>query len=315
MNNSVCGIHQVGARRVITFRMFSAFQVQYAPDILHYVPACLLLYGLPLYWVFQLAPLIALDYWLKVCFTALCCLVPIVFVSHHLLVLCDPGIVRAEPSHENAHGGSIVIEIPNATLLPNHVEPPNVENLTTDTVDKKNIELENTSLRNQNEEVSHTYCPTCHIVRPPRSSHCATCDVCIHDFDHHCGFLGSCIGRSTILYFYAFVLATTLLSWAMFLSILHIGMRQRILRVVHGVIPSRFQGLKLIGLGLISGTVAVVISALCVYYTHLLCSNRTFKEEYKKFRSRSEVHARDSNNIEVQHMCCTHNIITRRWCA
>lgn len=38
------------------------------------------------------------------------------------------------------------------------------------------------------------YCATCKIHRPIRASHCRRCDCCVEVFDHHCQFVGKCIG-------------------------------------------------------------------------------------------------------------------------
>ena len=38
------------------------------------------------------------------------------------------------------------------------------------------------------------FCNTCHIFRSPRIIHCNFCDCCIRGFDHHCIWLGTCIG-------------------------------------------------------------------------------------------------------------------------
>ena len=56
--------------------------------------------------------------------------------------------------------------------------------------------------------VKFSFCYTCNLFRPPRTSHCAACDNCCQRFDHHCLWLGNCVGKRNYKYF--FILVTTL---------------------------------------------------------------------------------------------------------
>lgn len=49
------------------------------------------------------------------------------------------------------------------------------------------------------------YCNICNIIRPPRSRHCRYCDCCVSCFDHHCPWIGNCIGERNYVPFFLFL--------------------------------------------------------------------------------------------------------------
>lgn len=75
----------------------------------------------------------------------------------------------------------------------------------------------------------YLWCDFCKNYQPPGGAHCPQCNVCISGFDHHCVWMGSCIGRNNLRSFLRFNL-----SWLAYLiyAIVWVGIMVPLLR--HG---------------------------------------------------------------------------------
>ncbi|XP_068646155.1 protein S-acyltransferase 10-like [Aristolochia californica] len=119
-------------------------------------------------------------------------------------------------------------------------------------------------------------CTYCNLVQPPRSKHCHDCDKCVLQFDHHCVWLGTCIGKGNHCRFWWYILEETILCiWTL---ILYISLLK--------VTPSKpwWKESIVILLLLVLSIGFIFLILLLVFHSYLALTNQTMYELVRRRR-------------------------------
>lgn len=134
-----------------------------------------------------------------------------------------------------------------------------------------------------NQAVRIKYCFTCLMFRPPRASHCSVCDNCVDCFDHHCPWVGNCVGKRNYRYFYMFILTFSLLCiYVLACSLTHIILLTKEKDVIRACEESPASVCVI----LICFVSVWSILALAGFHTYLIAVNLTTNEDLKGIYNR-----------------------------
>ena len=131
-------------------------------------------------------------------------------------------------------------------------------------------------------------CLTCNVVKPFRSHHCSDCDNCVIRFDHHCPWIGGCVGKRNYIYFFIFLIILNIkdVFLAVFCLIHIIYTYKDVSREVKKT--EKWIAINLIGLIptlltiILLGLTMIFTTGLLIYHIKLILRNMTTKDEIKK---------------------------------
>jgi len=132
--------------------------------------------------------------------------------------------------------------------------------------------------------VKQRWCSSCRVYRPLRSKHCSYCDRCVFRFDHHCTWLGNCVGLGNYRSFLLLVVTATLFfghsSIITFKVLRHCLREASNLNVVQRLFIANGGKLLYVAYGMV---MCLAFSILLLYHLVIIACNLTTNEHVRDY--------------------------------
>eukprot|EP00928_Gymnodinium_smaydae_P009676 TRINITY_DN13621_c0_g4_i1.p1 TRINITY_DN13621_c0_g4~~TRINITY_DN13621_c0_g4_i1.p1 ORF type:complete len:514 (-),score=107.71 TRINITY_DN13621_c0_g4_i1:43-1584(-) len=124
----------------------------------------------------------------------------------------------------------------------------------------------------KNEQLRKKYCTMCTTWKPVRAKHCSVCETCILGMDHHCPWVGNCVGFRNRKFFMQFVTYVWLLGNVFALGLFqHLVIRWSALSALYRVACLAFLAF--------CAYTSYSFYGFWRYHVELVCNNQTTLEE------------------------------------
>ncbi|KAK5577934.1 hypothetical protein RB653_002882 [Dictyostelium firmibasis] len=166
------------------------------------------------------------------------------------------------------------------------------------------------SVKDTKQEIK--WCETCCLYKPPRANHCGICNNCVERFDHHCPWVGNCIGRRNYQTFLYFLYSLGFLCiWIMGFCVAHICIESARYRDDHpsassakvfqeGMNKSHYISIITIVYGLAG---LMFVGSLGGFHFFLLLTNQSTNEKIKKTFRKSNPYRKSAFSNFIEAFC------------